>query len=294
MNAVRIGSKNVGPNAPTYLIAEIGINHNGSIETALQLIQNAKTAGFDAVKFQKRTIEIVYSESELAQERISVFGSTNGELKKGLEFNHSEYETIDTYCKRIGIDWFASPWDLPSVDFLEKFDVPCHKIASASMTDVDLLNRVRKTGKPLFISTGMSSLDQVKKVVEIIGPDKLILMHTISTYPAKDENLNLMAIETLRNNFPNVPIGYSGHEVGLLPSLIAVAKFGAVCVERHITLDRSMWGSDQSASIELEGMVRLVRDIRKIPSLLGNGIKEILDDEKPIMKKLRRVDTLGS
>lgn len=294
MTSVNAGNASIGFNEPTYLIAEIGINHNGSLENALQLIRNAKVAGFNAVKFQKRTVDIVYSEIELAQERASVFGSTNGDLKRGLEFGFSEYATIDKYCKELGIDWFASPWDLSSVDFLEQFDIPVYKIASASMTDLELLKRVKKTEKPLIVSTGMSTLAQVKRMVDIIGMENLVLMHTVSTYPAKDETLNLRAIETLQNSFPGVPVGYSGHEVGLLPSLIAVAKYGAVCIERHITLDRSLWGSDQAASIELEGMVRLVRDIRKIPKLLGDGAKQILDEELPIMKKLRRVDTLNN
>lgn len=294
MTSVNVGHASIGFNEPTYLIAEIGINHNGSLENALQLIRNAKVAGFNAVKFQKRTVDIVYSEIELAQERASVFGSTNGDLKRGLEFGFSEYATIDQYCKELGIDWFASPWDLSSVDFLEQFDIPVYKIASASMTDVELLKRVKKTEKPLIVSTGMSTLAQVKRMVDIVGTENLVLMHTVSTYPAKDETLNLRAIETLQTSFPGVPVGYSGHEVGLLPSLIAVAKYGAVCIERHITLDRSLWGSDQAASIELEGMVRLVRDIRKIPKLLGDGAKHILDDELPIMKKLRRVDTLNN
>lgn len=294
MTSVNVGHASIGFNEPTYLIAEIGINHNGSLENALQLIRNAKVAGFNAVKFQKRTVDIVYSEIELAQERASVFGSTNGDLKRGLEFGFSEYATIDQYCKELGIDWFASPWDLSSVDFLEQFDIPVYKIASASMTDVELLKRVKKTEKPLIVSTGMSTLAQVKRLVDIVGTENLVLMHTVSTYPAKDETLNLRAIETLQTSFPGVPVGYSGHEVGLLPSLIAVAKYGAVCIERHITLDRSLWGSDQAASIELGGMVRLVRDIRKIPKLLGDGSKHILDDEIPIMKKLRRVDTLNN
>lgn len=292
MSSIEIGKKRIGDSNPTYLIAEIGINHNGSIENAFNLIRNAKVAGFDAVKFQKRTIEIVYTQAELNQERQNVFGATNGDLKRGLEFGFSEYEKINKYCQELDIDWFASPWDLPSVDFLSEFNVPAYKIASASMTDVDLLRRVRETGKPVIVSTGMSSLSQITKMVEILGDNNLVLMHTVSTYPAKDNTLNLSAIKTLSETFPTIPIGYSGHEVGLLPSLVAVAKYGAVCVERHITLDRSMWGSDQSASIELEGMVRLVRDIRQIPQLIGNGKKQILDIEEPVMKKLRRVDTL--
>jgi N-acetylneuraminate synthase len=291
-SVINIDKKTIGENSPTYLIAEIGINHNGSLENALKLIENAKFAGFDAVKFQKRTIEVVYSPQELQQERPNFFGSTNGDLKRGLEFGLNEYSAIDAYCKKLEITWFASPWDEKSVDFLESFDIPVYKIASASLTDFGLLNRVKKVGRPVILSTGMSTMNQIEQAVAILDSSNLILMHTVSTYPAKDEQLNLSAIQTLKNRFPEIPIGYSGHEVGLLPSVIAVAKFGAVCVERHITLDRSMWGSDQAASIELEGMLRLARDIRQIPKLNGSGEKKILDEELPIQKKLRRVDNL--
>ena len=256
------------------------------------MIDNAKAAGFDAVKFQKRTLEVVYSQEELATPRESVFGKTNGDLKKGLEFSEDQYQEIDAHCRQVGIQWFASPWDEASVDFLENFQVVAHKIASASLTDRGLLERLATTGKPLFLSTGMSSIDQIEKAVSLLDNENLVLLHTVSTYPAVDSDLNLSAIETLRRRFPHIPIGYSGHEVGVLPSLIAVAKFGAVCVERHITLDRASWGSDQAASLELPGMVKLARDIREIPKLIGDGKKEILDKEIPIMKKLRRVNSL--
>jgi N-acetylneuraminate synthase len=292
MGFITIESTEVGDGFPTYLIAEIGINHNGSIENAFRLIDNAKAAGFNAVKFQKRTLDVVYSQEELATPRESVFGKTNGDLKKGLEFSESQYREIDSHCRQAGMQWFASPWDEASVDFLENFQVVAHKIASASLTDRGLLEKLATTGKPLFLSTGMSSMDQIAKAVSLLDEKKLVLLHTVSTYPAVDSDLNLSAIETLREAFPNIPIGYSGHEVGVLPSLIAVAKYGAVCVERHITLDRASWGSDQAASLELPGMVKLARDIREIPKLIGDGKKEILEKEVPIMKKLRRVNSL--
>lgn len=292
MAKVKVGSAQIGDGEPTYLIAEIGINHNGSLENALNLIDNAKVAGFNAVKFQKRTVEVVYSEEELKAPRESIFGNTNGHLKRGLEFSRSQYETIASHCKRINIQWFASPWDEASVDFLEDLDVLAHKVASASLTDKGLLERLALTGKPVFLSTGMSNLVQIARAIGYLDSKNLILMHTVSTYPAVDSDLNLSAINTLRESFPGIPVGYSGHEVGVLPSLIAVAKYGAVCVERHVTLDRAAWGSDQAASLELPGMVKLARDIREIPKLLGDGRKEVLEKEIPIMKKLRRVDSI--
>ena len=292
MSSVKVGPIQVGDEYPTYLIAEIGINHNGSLENAIKLIDNAKAAGFDAVKFQKRTVDVVYSESELSTPRESVFGTTNGDLKRGLEFSRLQYEHIASHCQTIGIQWFASPWDEASVDFLEELNVVAHKVASASLTDKGLLLKIAKTGKPVFLSTGMSNLSQIAKAVELLDDKNLVLLHTVSTYPAVDSDLNLSAIETLRKSFPEIPIGYSGHEVGVLPSLIAVAKYGAVCIERHVTLDRASWGSDQAASLELPGMVKLARDIREIPKLVGTGTKDVIEKEIPIMKKLRRVDSI--
>jgi N-acetylneuraminate synthase len=292
MPTVNIGSTRVGGGEPTYLIAEIGINHNGSLENAIKLIDNAKAAGFDSVKFQKRTVDVVYTEAELNTLRESVFGKTNGDLKRGLEFSRTQYESIALHCQRVGIQWFASPWDEASVDFLEDLEVVAHKVASASLTDKGLLERLASTGKPILLSTGMSNLEQIARAVAILDHKKLILLHTVSTYPAVDSDLNLSALETLKDSFPEIPVGYSGHEVGVLPSLIAVAKYGAVCVERHVTLDRASWGSDQAASLELPGMVKLARDIREIPKLIGNGKKEIIEKEIPIMKKLRRVDSI--
>jgi len=292
MNNVKIGSSYVGKGNPIYAIAEIGINHNGDMDTVMQLIDNSKAAGFNAVKFQKRTVEIVYSKSELLQERESVFGKTNGDLKRGLELSKENYSTIDKYCKNIGIDWFASPWDEESVDFLENFDVVAHKIASACLTNAELLQRLNRTKKPIILSTGMSSLDQVKKALSYLADCQVILMHAVSVYPAKDSALNLSAISTLQKEFPDLPVGYSGHEVGVLPTVIAVAKYDAACIERHITLDRSMWGSDQSASLELPGMVKLIRDIREIPKLLGHGQVIVEEFEVPVLNKLRRVDNI--
>ena len=292
MSSVKVGPIQVGDEYPTYLIAEIGINHNGSLENAIKLIDNAKAAGFDAVKFQKRTIDVVYSEAELSTPRESVFGTTNGDLKRGLEFSRLQYEHIALHCETIGMQWFASPWDEASVDFLEELKVVAHKVASASLTDKGLLSKLAKTGKPIFLSTGMSNLSQIAKAVQLLDVENLVLLHTVSTYPAVDSDLNLSAIETLRRSFPGIPIGYSGHEVGVLPSLIAVAKYGAVCIERHVTLDRASWGSDQAASLELPGMVKLARDVREIPKLVGTGAKDIIEKEIPIMKKLRRVDSI--
>jgi len=284
---VRIGDKVVGDGYPTFVVAEIGINHNGSLETAKKLIDVAVEAGCDAVKFQKRTIEVVYTPEDLARPRESVFGDTNGDLKRGLEFGQKEYEEIDAYCKEKGILWFASTWDEGSVDFLAQFDIPCYKIASASLTDDNLLKHIRTKGKPIILSTGMSTVDQIRHAVEVLGEDDLILLHCTSTYPGADEELNLKVIPWLKEQF-SCPIGYSGHEVGVYSSL-AAAVLGACVVERHITIDRAIWGSDQAASLEPQGIERLVRDIRRLPIWLGDGKKRVFESELPILEKLRRV-----
>jgi len=289
MSSVKVGAKLVSEISPTYMIAEIGINHNGDLEIAKKLIDEAVKAGFDAVKFQKRTVKIVFTPEELARPRESVFGNTNGDLKFGLEFDHSDFVEIDKHCKKSEIDWFASPWDNSSLEFLEEFDVVAHKVASACLTDKELLKGMRATGKPVFLSTGMSSLDQIKTAIGLLDPKNTILMHAVSVYPAKQEQLHLSWIEDLKKNFPSYPIGYSGHEAGVMPSVIAVAKYGAVCVERHITLDRALWGSDQSASLEPEGMERVVKYIRSISIVSGSGNKQVLSEEVPILEKLRRV-----
>lgn len=285
--AVVIGEKTVGPGNPCFVVAEIGINHNGDLDLAKQLINVAVDAGCDAVKFQKRTIEVVYSAEELARPRESPFGVTNGDLKRRLEFSREQYAEIDAYCRLHNIAWFASPWDETSVDFLEGFNVPCYKVASASLTDDNLLRHMRSKGKPIILSTGMSTLEQIDHAVEVLGPHQLVILHATSTYPAQYEELNLRVIPALAQRF-GVPIGYSGHETGIASSVAAVAM-GACMVERHLTLDRAMWGSDQAASLEPNGMTRLMRDIRLIETAFGDGQKRLLDTEVPIMKKLRRV-----
>lgn len=284
---VQIGDRLVGPGHPTYIVAEIGINHNGDIDLAKKLIDEAHRAGCDAVKFQKRTVDVVYSPQELARPRESPFGETNGDLKRGLEFGVDEYTEIDRYCRAKNIVWFASCWDEFSVDLLEQFDPPCHKIASASLTDDDLLRRHRRTRRPMLVSTGMSLLEQIDHAVEVLGKDELVLLHTTSTYPSALEELNLRVIPRLAERY-GVPVGYSGHEVGLYTTVAAVA-LGACVVERHITLDRAMWGSDQSASVEPQGFARLVKDIRAVETALGDGVKRLYDSEVPIRQKLRRV-----
>ncbi|MFH1594007.1 MAG: N-acetylneuraminate synthase family protein [Candidatus Omnitrophota bacterium] len=284
---VRIGDKVIGDEHSCYVIAEIGINHNGSVDIAKKLIDVALNSGCDAVKFQKRTVETVYSQEELSKPRENPFGPTNGDLKRGLEFDLKKYKEIDRYCKERGIDWFASSWDEASVDFISQFDPPCYKIASATLTDESLLRYHKEKGKPMILSTGMSDAKMIERAVNILGTDNLIIMHCTSTYPSKSEELNLRGIVTLREEY-DVPIGYSGHEVGLYTTF-AAAVLGASCVERHITLDRSMWGSDQAASVEPQGLVRLVTDIRNWETAKGDGDIKIYDSEIPIIKKLRRM-----
>lgn len=284
---VRIRDRWVGDGEPCFVVAEIGINHNGTIDLARKLIAAAVLAGCEAVKFQKRSVEVVYSREELARPRESPFGSTNGDLKLGLEFGVDGYRAIDDYCKTHEVMWLASCWDEASVDFIEQFHPPCYKIASASLTDDNLLRHHRRYGRPIILSTGMSSLAQIDHAVEVLGTGDLILMHCTSTYPSKLEELNLRAIPAFRERY-GVPVGYSGHEIGLATSLAATV-LGACMVERHITLDRAMWGSDQAASVEPQGFVRLVRDIHAVESAMGDGAKRIYDSEIPIMDKLRRV-----
>ena len=285
---VKIGRRLVGEGQACYIVAEIGINHNGSMDLAKQLIDAAVDCGCDAVKFQKRTVEVVYSPEELARPRENPFGPTNGDLKRGLEFGVKEYAEIDKYCKQKGIDWLESCCDEAAVDFMERVNPPCYKIASASLTDDNLLRHHRKYGRPVILSTGLSEMKQIEHAVEVLGKDQLILLHCTSTYPSKPEELNLRGIVALKEKF-GVPVGYSGHEVGLATSY-AAAVLGACVVERHITVDRSMWGSDQAASVEPPGMKRLVRDIRELDQAMGDGIKKVYESEKPIIQKLRRVE----
>lgn len=284
---VKLGNKVIGDDFSCYIIAEIGINHNGSIDIAKKLIDAALNAGCDAVKFQKRTVDVVYTPEELAMPRENPFGTTNGDLKRGLEFGVEEYKEISAYCKEKNIYWFASCWDEGSVDFMQQFDMPCYKIASASITNDSLLRYHRKTKKPIIVSTGMSDMGIIEHAVDVLGTENLIIMHCTSTYPSKSEELNLKGIVTLRDKY-DVPIGYSGHEVGLYTTY-AAAALGASIVERHITLDRSMWGSDQAASVEPQGFKMLISNIRNWEIAKGDGQIRIYDSEIPIMKKLRKV-----
>jgi N-acetylneuraminate synthase len=287
---IKLGNRLVGDGHPAYIIAEIGINHNGDLEIAKQMIDAAVHAGVDAVKFQKRTPEVCTPPEQQKQMRETPWGYiTYLDYRYKVEFNEEQYREIDRYCKEKGIPWMVSVWDEPSVDFMEQFDTPAYKIPSASLTDHNLLRYARKTGKPLIISTGMSTMEQIRKAVQIIGTENLVIMHCTSTYPCEPEELNLRMIETLRREFPEVPIGYSGHEVGLVPSAVAVA-LGACMVERHLTLDRAMWGSDQAASVEPGGFERLVKYIRVTEAALGDGVKRVYESEMPSLRKLRRVN----
>ncbi|MEU2829970.1 N-acetylneuraminate synthase family protein [Streptomyces lavendulae] len=285
----RIGNKEVGTGRPTYVIGEIGINHNGELANALALIDAAADAGCDAVKFQKRTPEICTPRDQWDIERDTPWGRmTYIDYRHRVEFGEDEYRAVDEHCRERGIAWFASPWDTEAVTFLEKFDVPAHKVASASLTDDELLLALRATGKTVILSTGMSTPQQIRHAVEVLGSENIVLLHATSTYPAKAEELNLRVINSLEAAYPNVPVGYSGHETGLQTTVAAVAM-GACAVERHITLDRAMWGSDQAASVEPGGLARLVRDIRTIETALGDGVKKVYASELGPMKKLRRV-----
>lgn len=285
--SVNIAGREIGSDAPAYVIAEIGINHNGEVGLAKKLIAAASTVRADAVKFQKRTVEVVYSPDELERPRESPFGETNGDLKRGLELGHEEYEEIDDFARTLEMPWFASCWDEASVDFIEPFEPPCYKVASASLTDDALLRHTRATGRPIVLSTGMSSLEQIDHAVDVLGTQDLVVMHTTSTYPSEVEELNLAVIPRLAERY-GVPVGYSGHEVGLATTLAAVV-LGACIVERHLTLNRAMWGSDQSASVEPQGFGRLVRDIRAWEAARGDGVKRVFPSEVPAMEKLRRV-----
>jgi N-acetylneuraminate synthase len=285
---VQIGDRLVGDGEPCFIIAEIGINHNGDLDTARRLIDTALLAGCDAVKFQKRTPEICTPPEQRDLMRETPWGiMTYLEYRHRVEFGAEEFAEIDKYCKERNIIWFASCWDEPSVDFMEQFDPLCYKIPSACLTDDALVRHTGATGKPIILSTGMSTMEQIHHAVSLLDREKLVLTHTTSTYPCQPSELNLRMIPTLKQEF-SLPVGYSGHETGL-QSTYAAVSIGACCIERHITLDRAMWGSDQAASVEPGGLIRLVRDIRIIETALGNGVKEVYESEIPVMKKLRRV-----
>ncbi|RJQ32484.1 N-acetylneuraminate synthase [Candidatus Parcubacteria bacterium] len=317
-DVLQIGKKVVGDGEPVFIIAEIGINHNGSLETTRKMIDVAVNSGCDAVKFQKRTIDIVYSEEELNKPRavpadiiVSAIGrkvlrdddvkrltdsnlqnTTNGDLKRALELTLMEYQEIDDYCRKKDILWFASPWDEKSVDFLERFDPPCYKIASASLTDDELLRYIRNKGRPIILSTGMSDMEMIKHAIEILGKKDLIIMHCTSVYQQTEEGdhglgmINLEGIRTLKKEF-DVPVGFSSHDTGIMPTYASLA-FGACAIEKHLTLYRAMWGSDQAASIEPDNLRRLCRAAREFSLVRGDGIIKIYPEEIPIMKKLRR------
>ena len=285
---IRVGDRMVGEGHPVYVIAEIGINHNGSVELAKKMIDGAVLSGCDAVKFQKRTPEVCVPKDQWYIERDTPWGRmTYIDYRHKTEFGIAQYAEIDKHCRDRKIHWFASCWDEPSVDFMERFDPPCYKIASASLTDQGLLGRLRATKRPLVLSTGMSTLEEIREAVTFLGLDDLALMHAVSMYPCSVEHLNLRMINTLQATYPSLPIGYSGHETGLAPTLAAVA-LGASMIERHITLDRAMWGSDQAASVEITGLMRLVSSIRDITSALGDGVKRVHAQELAQAKKLRR------
>lgn len=283
---VTISGREVGDGHPVYVIAEIGINHNGDLGLAKQLIDVAADTGCDAVKFQKRTPDLCVPEHQKSMMRETPWGvMAYIDYKRRIEFGEDEYRIIDEHCRARGIAWFASCWDIPSLEFIERFSPPVHKIASASLTDDDLLERLQQTGRPLILSTGMSTELEIEHAVSILDSERLMLAHATSTYPCSPDELNLRMIQTLRTRYP-YPIGYSGHEVGLQTTLAAVS-LGATFVERHITLDRAMWGTDHAGSVEPQGLARLVRDIRVIERALGDGVKKVYESEIPIRKKLR-------
>ena len=285
---MRIGNHQIGDGYPVYIIAEIGINHNGDIEQALKLIAAAKDAGCDAVKFQKRTPELCVPLEQRDIMRDTPWGKmTYFEYRKRVELGFSEYSAIDDYCKSINIAWFVSCWDEQAIGFISQFILPCYKVASASLTDYSLLKMLSWIIKPIILSTGMSTIEQIDRAVEILGKDDLILMHCTSTYPAWNTELNLRCIPMLKERY-GVPVGYSGHELGIASTVAAVA-LGACMIERHITLDRKMWGSDQAASLEPDEFAELVRDIRFVEAALGDGIKRVYEREIPIMQRLRRI-----
>jgi N-acetylneuraminate synthase len=286
---IELGDRLVGDGHAAYIVAEIGINHNGDLETAKRMIDASMLAGVDAVKFQKRTPELCVPPDQQGKMRETPWGYVSYlEYRHKVEFGEEAYRAIDAYCRERRLTWFVSVWDEPSVDFMRPFEPVCYKIPSASLTDHGLLRRARDTGRPVVLSTGMSTMQQIESAVQVLGTENLIINHATSTYPCEPRELNLRAISTLRERFP-CPIGYSGHEVGLIPTVAAVT-LGACMVERHITLDRAMWGSDQAASIEPGGFQRLVKYLRVTELALGDGVKRVYDSEQASLHKLRRID----
>lgn len=286
--AISIGGSKVGEGNPTYVIAEIGINHNGDLESAKKMIDIAETANCQAVKFQKRDPDISTPENQKTVLRETPWGLMSYlDYKKKIEFGEDQYDEISRHSSQKGMDWFASPWDIPSVEFLEARNPPAYKIASACITDLDLLLEIASAGKPIIMSTGMSTIEEIDKAVNTVGTENLVLMHSTSSYPMAANEANLLMIHTLKERY-EVPVGYSGHETGLQISIAAVA-LGACAIERHITLDRAMWGTDQSASLEPLGLTKLVRDIRVVEQALGDGKKRVYNSEQASLAKLRRV-----
>ncbi len=291
---VRVANRTIGSGHPVFVIAEIGINHNGSLALAKRMIAESVDAGADAVKFQKRTPELCVPKERWNDMRDTPWGRmTYIDYKHRTELTEADYAEIDRYCRSLDIPWFASCWDEPSVDFIEKFDPPMHKAPSAALTDLPLLRRMRQSGRPLMISTGMSTMLDIQRAVRAIGTEDLMMAQSTSTYPCALDELNLRVVQTLAAQYPEVIVGYSGHETGLAPSYAAVA-LGAAFVERHVTLDRALWGSDQAASVEFCGLRRLVSNIRDIERALGDGIKRVYASEAAKMSSLRRVVTPAS
>jgi N-acetylneuraminate synthase len=285
--SVSIAGRTVGHDQPVYVVGEIGLNHNGDLELARKLIDVARLAGCDAVKFQKRTPELCVPEAQRDIQRETPWGVMSYlDYRYRVEFDDEQYREIDDYCRTQGMTWFASVWDTESIDFLERFEPAAYKVPSALLTDLEVIGRLRDLGRPIILSSGMSTMEEIRRGVDAAGQDNLILLHATSTYPCAPDELNLRMIETLRREF-DCPIGYSGHEVGLQTTYAAVI-LGACVVERHITLDRAMWGTDQAASVEPGGLMRLVRDIRVIERAMGDGVKQVYASEESSRAKLRR------
>lgn len=292
MNKIRIGDKTISEESPVFFTGEIGINHNGSLEVAKKIIDLAVICSADSVKFQKRTPEICVPEDVRDRIKETPWGDmTYFEYKKRIEFGEEEYREIDKYCKDKGIIWYASSWDILSAEFLEKLDVPCYKIPSAKLTDREMLETIRDFGKPVILATGMSTEEEIDKAVDVLSGTDLVILHCNSSYPAVNEELNLQYIKVLKEKYPDAVIGYSGHELGISASLVA-AVLGAKVIEKHITLDRAMWGTDQGASIDFSGLRRIIRDLKTIPVWLGDGVKKVYDSEVKVKEKLRDKDTL--